>query len=305
MQYEVWQSRASNCETNCMALLRIRDARYFQIFFQSIFLLYGIYFLQWNTEHWLYLVFFSTAIFSQILIEALIQWRKGNKLDHVWWHHVQRGIPSATISAFGLSLFLKTNEPLIAVMAAFAGIGSKYILRFRGKHIFNPSALGIVLAVWVSGHAWVNPGQWGSGMMQLFGGLILGYIVVTRVQKLDISLAFLLTFIGLLFIRQVSYLGWPLDFFIQSVSTGTVLVFSFFMISDPKTTPDHPVARVIWGMLVAILAFYFVSFRYVNGAPVLALVILQPLVPLLDLLFRARRFEWNPSGNISPSHIIG
>lgn len=290
-----------------MTIPGFRDARYFQIAFQTIFLLYGIYFLHWNGESWLYLSYFSTALITQLLFEAVIRWWKGNRLDHDWMIMVGRGIPSAIISAFGLSLFLKTNEPAIAILAAFTGIASKYLLRFRGKHIFNPSALGIVVSVWLMGDAWVNPGQWGSGMIQLFGGLILGCIVVTRVQKLDISLAFLLTYIGLLFIRQVLYLGWPMDFFIQSVSTGTVLVFSFFMISDPKTTPDHAVARIIWGTLVAVLAFYMASFRYVNGAPVLALIILQPIVPILDHFFRARRFQWSPSphlGTLAHNQVI-
>ena len=80
---------------------------------------------------------FQQLSFHKFLSKPLSNGGRVTKLDHVWWHHVQ-GIPSATISAFGLSLFLKTNEPLIAVLAALAGICSKYILRFRGKHIFNP-----------------------------------------------------------------------------------------------------------------------------------------------------------------------
>jgi Na+-translocating ferredoxin:NAD+ oxidoreductase RnfD subunit len=152
--------------------------------------------------------------------------------------------------------------------------------------------------------AWINPGQWGSGIILLFGILTLGIIVVTRVQKLDVSLAFLISFAALLFTRQVIYLNWPMDFFIQSISTGAVLVFSFFMISDPKTTPNHPLARVIWAILVASFAFYLATFEYVNGAPVYALVFAQCIVPLMDKLFKAKLFDWKYYPvNKKPAHI--
>ena len=50
-------------------------------------------------------------------------------------------------------------------------------------------------------------------------------------------------------------LQWPLDYFIHSVSTGSLLLFTFFMISDPKTSPNHPVARIIWAVLIALSHF--------------------------------------------------
>ena len=137
-----------------------------------------------------------------------------------------------------------------------------------------------------------SPGQWGSGAVILFAVLCLGFIITTRVQKLDTSLAFLLTFGGLLFIRQIIYLGWPIDFFVQSISTGSLLLFSFFMITDPKTTPNHAAARIIWSMLVAAVAFYLATFKFINTAPVWVLVFMQPLVPLLDKIFKANQFSW-------------
>jgi Na+-transporting NADH:ubiquinone oxidoreductase subunit NqrB len=163
----------------------------------------------------------------------------------------------------------------------------------NGKHIFNPSALGIVATIDITHDAWISPGQWGSNMVILFGVLCLGFIVTTRVQKLDVSLAFLGTFGTLLFLRQVVYLGWPLDFFVQSISTGSLLLFSFFMITDPKTTPNHAVARIIWSIAIAGVAFYLATFKFMNSAPIWVLVGAQPLVPLLDKFFRARPFQWN------------
>lgn len=217
------------------------------------------------------------------------------KKDVPVWQRYKRGIPSVLISSFGLSLLLKTNYVWVAVFAAVVSILSKYIIRIKGKHVFNPSALGITAAVLLTGNAWISPGQWGSGAVILFGVLSLGFIVTTRVQKLDVSLAFLGTFAALLYTRQIIYLGWPMDYFIQSISTGSLLLFSFFMITDPRTTPDHSIARMIWSAVVAAVAFYLATFKFLNGAPIFVLVMAQPLVPLLDILFKARKFAWTSS----------
>ena len=267
-----------------------KDARYFQIIFQFSFLMYGIFSLGWNAEWGLYATYLSISITTQLIAETILCQAKNKTYPSL--AKIKNGIPSAIISSMGLCLLLKTNDLSVAALAAFISIASKYLIRINGKHIFNPSALGIVAAVWFTGNAWISPGQWGSGAVILFGVLCLGFIITTKVQKLDTSVAFLGTFGGLLFIRQVMYLGWPVDYFVQSISTGSLLLFSFFMITDPKTTPDHATARVIWAMLVAAVAFYLATFKFINTAPVWVLVCTQPLVPLLDKIFKANQFSW-------------
>lgn len=271
-----------------------KDARYFQIIFQYIFLSYGIFYLHWDNEYWLYATYFISCLATQFVFE----WIMGKKIISLWKRYTN-GIPSVLISAFGLSLLLKTNDIGVAIFAAIIAIASKYILRIKGKHIFNPSALGIVVAILLTNNAWISPGQWGSNAVILFGVMSLGFIITTRVQKLDVSLAFLGTFAGLIFFRQIIYLGWPMDHFIQSVSTGSLLIFSFFMITDPKTIPDQTVARIIWSAGIAAVAFYLTAFKFMNGAPIFVLVLAQPLVPLLDRLFKAKRFEWTPASNLT------
>jgi enediyne biosynthesis protein E5 len=266
-----------------------KDARYFQIIFQSLFLCYGIFFLHWDKETWLYITYFITSLVAQFVCEFIF-----GKKDIPVWERYKKGIPSILISSFGLSLLLKTNYLWVAILAAVVSILSKYIIRIKGKHIFNPSALGIVVAVLFTGNAWISPGQWGSGAVIMFAVLSFGFIVTTRVQKLDVSLAFLGTFAALIYARQIIYLGWPMDHFIQSVSTGSLLLFSFFMITDPRTTPNHRVARILWSAAIAAAAFYLTAFKFMNGAPIFVLVAAQPLVPLLDRFFKAKKFEWTP-----------
>lgn len=263
------------------------DPRYFQVIFQAIFLAYGILFLDWDAEWIHYLLTISGCLVFQYSADSLISKRFLRLNEFNRWGF------SVLISAMSLCLLLKTNLWTTSLLAAFLTVSSKYVFRINRKHIFNPSAFGIIATLLLTNDAWLSPGQWGSNAVIFFLVITLGTIVVTRVQKLDISLAFLLTFGGLLFWRQVLVLGWPMDFFIHSISTGSLLLFTFFMISDPRTTPNHPFARILWAMLVAGVAFYLAAFKWKYNTVIWVLVAAAPLVPLMDHLFKAKTFEWN------------
>src|SRR5688572_29945282 len=265
------------------------DPRYFQVIFQAIFLSYGIIFLHWNADWQHYIISIGGCVLFQYAADSIRSKRflRPNEFDR--WGF------SVLISAMSLCLLLKTNYWYVSLLAAFLTVASKYIFRFNKKHIFNPSAFGIVATLLIAKDAWLSPGQWGSNAVIFFTVVTLGTIVVTRVQKLDISLAFLLTFIGLLYWRQVYVLGWPMDHFIHSVSTGSLLLFTFFMISDPRTSPNHPVARIAWAVLIAVVSFYLSAFKWKYNTPIWVLVAAAPLVPVLNKIFKEKFFEWVPS----------
>ena len=268
------------------------DARYFQMAFQVIFLCYGLMFLQWKAEWLQYALYLGTALLLQWICDVIVTKKM---ISPFQW--INGGWKSALISSLSLCLLLKTNDWSICILASALSVLSKYIFRINGKHVFNPSAFGIAATVLFTGKAWLSPGQWGSSAVIFFAVCCLGFIVVTRVQKLDITLAFLLTFAGLLFVRQVIYLNWPIDFFLQSISTGSLLLFSFFMISDPRTAPNHAVARIIWAVVIAAVAFYLSAFKWMNSTPIFILVFMAPLVPLFDVIMKAKLFQWRPHSN--------
>ncbi len=265
------------------------DPRYFQVIFQAIFLAYGIFFLHWSADWLHYCISIGGCLVFQYSADSM------KAKCFLRPHEFDRWGFSVLISAMSLCLLLKVNHWYVSLLAAFITVASKYVFRFNHKHIFNPSAIGIVATILITKDAWLSPGQWGSNAVVFFGAVTLGTIVVTRVQKLDVSLAFLLTFVGLLYWRQVYVLGWPLDHFMHSISTGSLLLFTFFMISDPRTSPNHPVARIIWAVGIAAVAFYLATFKWKYNTAIWVLVAAAPLVPLLDKLFRARDFSWQPS----------
>ena len=94
-----------------------KDARYFQILFQTIFLGYGIIYLGWNADWWLYATYFSCSIITQLGFEFLM-----GKKEIGYWKRIRFSLPSVLISSFGLSLLLKTNHLEVAALAAFISI---------------------------------------------------------------------------------------------------------------------------------------------------------------------------------------
>ncbi len=269
-----------------------RDPRLFQIAALSLFLGWGIFGLHWEFSVLDMLLYFGGSYAFTLLGVALQEgeWPRWSNSN------LQSSLRSVSISALSMSILLHTAHWSVALLAAALTVGSKYLFRWQGKHLFNPSAFGIVATIVLTGRAWISPGQWGSGAVLAFGAILLGTLVVTRVQKLDASLAFLVTFAGGLFLRQVVVLGWPLDYFTHSLLTGNLLIFSFFMISDPRTSPAHRGARILWAGAVGAVAFYFAAFQYANATAIFTLVAMAPAVPLLDRLFRAQNFSWGETG---------
>jgi Na+-transporting NADH:ubiquinone oxidoreductase subunit NqrB len=258
----------------------LKDARHFQILSLSSFLCYGIFSLGWNTHLDRILITFGTCLLTQAY------WVK---VKGAPWHSLK----SAMVSSLGLCLLLKTNLLTTTVIAAMLTISSKFIIQFERKHIFNPVNFGIVATIMLTGDAWVSPGQWGSNFTTLFFVASAGLMVLLRCGRIDISLAFIGSYFGLEFVRSVLWLGWPMDHFFHMVTNGAILLFTFFMITDPVTTPNHPKARIAWALMVGLLAFVLNHIFILNsGAPIWALFVISPLTLVFDKIFKAQRFSW-------------
>src|SRR5262249_40437013 len=117
-----------------------------------------------------------------------------------------------------------------------------------------------------------------------------------RAARSDVTLAFLGAWTALLFGRSL-WLGEPLAIPLHRLESGALLLFAFFMISDPKTTPDSRAGRILFAVLVA-LGGWWVQFRLfrTNGL-LLSLAGFSLLVPLIDVLLPGSRYDWrSPKG---------
>jgi enediyne biosynthesis protein E5 len=261
-------------------LLRI-DPRYFQIAALGTLLFYGCARLGFEIDALQIALTLSTAIGVQLLLASLT--RTHSPLD----------LRSALITGLSLCLLLRTNTAWYAAVAAAAAILSKFVFRFRDKHLFNPANFGLVILLLAGPRiAWCSAGQWGSTVVLTFFFACIGLLVVHRARRADISFAFLAGYAFLLFGRS-AYLGEPWTIPWHRLQSGALLLFAFFMISDPRSTPNSWLGRLIFAWLV-VLGAGFVQFglNRPNGL-FLSLALFSLLVPLIDFLFPAARYEWS------------
>jgi Na+-transporting NADH:ubiquinone oxidoreductase subunit NqrB len=255
-----------------------KDPRLLQVAFLSFFLTAGLTVLHFDLPLWQPPLILATACATQWAMTRLL------RLPSV-------GYSSVIISSLGLSLLLRTDLPWMLVLAAFAAIASKFLVRVRGKHIFNPTNFGLALAMLITPHAWCSPSQWGESTAAIAWFAILGFAVAHRAFRSDISLAFLASWI-LLKTARVLYLGQRGAVLWHQLAVGSLIIFTFFMISDPKTTPNSRAGRVVFAVSVAALAFYLQHGLWKYNTLIWALLFLSPLVPLIDVVLRGDRFQW-------------
>jgi len=201
---------------------------------------------------------------------------------------------SALISGLSLCLLLRTNRTELAIAAAVITIAGKFLIRIDSKHVFNPTNGGIVAMLLVTNQVWVSPAQWGTETFFAFLMACAGSLVVTRAARTDVTFAFLACYCALLFGRSW-YLGEPAAIPWHRLESGALLLFTFFMISDPKTTPDSRIGRLLFGALVAWGAWY-VQFRLFRTNGLLwSLAACSTLVPFINRIAPGSRYVWSTS----------
>jgi enediyne biosynthesis protein E5 len=253
------------------------DPRLYQIGVLASLLVYGMGWLDFDITVSRAVLLLATVLITQ----ALGDWLEARRPN----------LKSALISGLSLCLLLRTNRTDIAVLAAVVTIAAKFVIRLRGKHILNPTNGGIVAMLLLTNHVWVSPGQWGSVALFAFLMACLGSLVVTRASRSDVTFAFIAFYCALLFGRSL-YLGEPLAIPLHRLQSGALLLFTFFMISDPKTTPDSRAGRLLFAALVAFGAWY-VQFRMFRTNGLLwSLAAWSLTVPLIDWALPGHRYAW-------------
>ncbi len=197
---------------------------------------------------------------------------------------------SALISALSLCLLLRSPSLGAAAAAATIAVAGKFVLRWNGKHVFNPTNLALVVML-ATGSAWVSPGQWGSPALFAFAIACLGTLVVTRAARADVTLAFLAAHAAILF-GYAAWLGQPAAIPLHRMQSGALLLFAFFMISDPRTTPDSRAGRVLFSTLVALGAAFVQFVLYRTNGLLWSLAACSFLTPLIDRLLPGPRYAW-------------
>jgi hypothetical protein len=156
-------------------------------------------------------------------------------------------------------------------------MASKYLIRWRGRHIFNPSNLGLVIAFVALGPKltepqdlwWIPPGPW---LIVTYAVLVVGGLLIAwELRLLGLELAFMAGFAAFTALAlalvpdHCMVASWHVapmcgrELWQILVTSPELLVFGLFMMPDPRTVPDGAVARVAFGILVAVLAVLLIG----------------------------------------------
>jgi hypothetical protein len=192
----------------------------------------------------------------------------------------------------------------IFASTAAVALLSKHVIRLQGRHIFNPSNFGLVLCFLALGKARAEPLDFWWGPMSIWMALALGLIVtggltiLSRLKLLFIAAGFWLSFAAGIAVLAASghsmtarwhlgpITGW--SFWWLLVTSPEILIFLFFMITDPKTIPNGRAARWAYAVGVGLLATVLIAPQTTERAAKIAVLAALALVcaarPLVERL---------------------
>ncbi len=266
------------------------DARWFQIAFLTSLLVFGAWARDFALSNEQVLLTFLAALATQAV------WQHGLALPtrNTW-----QGYLSALVSSLGISILVRAENLWVHPVLAVLAMSSKYLFRAGPascrSHVLNPANFAAFAAwAWMPG-AWLSPGQWGSESLAALWFFALGGLVTQSISRWDVSLSFLASWAFLLAARL-----WWLDYeaevalgmWRQQISNGAVLLFAFFMISDPMTTPQHRVARIAYAIFVALAAFIWQWVLFRPHGMIVMLFFGSFAVPFINFWLPENRFTW-------------
>jgi Na+-translocating ferredoxin:NAD+ oxidoreductase RnfD subunit len=223
---------------------------------------------------------------------------------------------SAMLTGSGVALIFRvigtpSGQPWgvndVGLFALVAGLSllTKYVIKYRGSHVFNPSNIGLVVAFLVLGSTRVEPLDFWWAPLEppmILAYLIIivgGLLITARLKLLALAAAYwigLVVGVGVLAASgHCMTARWAFapvcgaDFWRVIVTSPEVLIFLFFMITDPKTVPAGQVARVAFGSLVAVMSVLLMAPQTTEfGAKVgllSSLAIVSVVRPLIERAF--------------------
>ena len=267
------------------------------------------------------------AILTCAIIEVVLTFRQTRSF--VW-------PASAMLTGSGVALILRVvgtppDDPwntyawYIFAVVAGASLLTKYVIRYRGTHVFNPSNIGLVVAFVVLGSSVVEPLDFWWAPLDIW--MIAAYVVIIgggllitrRLQLLVLAATFWVALtigVGLLagsgHCMTANWAFAPVcgfDFWRVIVTSPEVMIFLFFMITDPKTVPMGRVGRAVFGLLVAVASTLLMAPQtdeFGTKVGLLAgLVVVCAARPILDRLLPEPRSAADEIGRFATRLVTG
>ncbi len=243
--------------------------------------------------------------FMAIIASVLAELALGRFVYGKWPH-----LSSAYIAGISVGILVKSTDLWPFVMCALVSIVSKYALRFRGRHLWNPSNFGISVLLYLGGtYLSVLSVQSGNDIWPVLLIWALGGLILYRLGRLHIPLTFLAVFVPLAFFRtwllgatinwvslpiaKLEWLRLPITTELAVMTWPMFQLYIFFMITDPKTTTRGRWRQCAVAVLVAVVDTILQLYREPYSL-FYALFIVAPVTNAIEILWDGRRAAARP-----------
>ncbi|CAN5141479.1 hypothetical protein BH23BAC3_BH23BAC3_19260 [soil metagenome] len=199
-----------------------------------------------------------------------------------------RNAGSAYVS--GISAGILVRSPLLwpFALCAAISIASKYVLRYKGRHIWNPTNFGVVAIILIaSDSAAILSIQWGNNMWAMFVIWFIGLISLWKIKRLNITLTYISFFVIFAWVRSI-YTGDPFLAEVAPLTGPMYQLFALFMMTDPKTTVKNRMGQNAVAFTIALVEMFFRLGEAVY-APFYALFIVGPIALIIEDQIQQRR----------------
>lgn len=188
-------------------------------------------------------------VFYSLLLDMILKYLVTKKFAF--------SLPGIT-TAIATILLMKTPQlDWPYYMAITAGLLSKQLLKDKYGHYFNPAAIGILAVVLIfPEYALIQLRQWAISPIFYLTFIIAGFSVTVLNRKYVLSLTYLSLIMFLRFLWS-KWMGLSLLYGMGSVVSMAIIIFSFHMITDPKTSPKSHLGQFYYGAIIALIDFAF------------------------------------------------
>jgi enediyne biosynthesis protein E5 len=205
------------------------------------------------------------------------------------WPH----LASAYVSGISVGILVRSPAFWPYALCAAISITSKYVLRIRGRHIWNPTNFGIVALLLLAADAVAGLSvQWGNNLLPMIFVWVLGTVILRTVGRLHITLTYVAAFFCFALVRSLAT-GHTFLSEVAPITGPMYQLFIFFMITDPKTTVTPKWAQALVVVLIAALETVFRLMQFVY-APFYALFIVGPIANLIEIAVSRRTAVADP-----------
>ncbi|MBI2808641.1 MAG: hypothetical protein HYX68_26935 [Planctomycetes bacterium] len=221
----------------------------------------------------------ALAIGTSVALEIVLSYIAVGRFPH---------LASAYITGISVGILVQTPDWFPFVLCSMLSISSKYALRVKGRHLWNPSNLGVSVLLFLVPSAFAPlSDQWGNHPAPTIIILGLGSVILFTLGRLHISLVFAATFIALAPLRGAStYPQWMGE--LALLTSPSYELFMIFMVTDPKTTTLTWRRQCAVAVLVGVVDTLLRLNRETH-APYYALFIVAPVTNLIEIWWLSRQ----------------